>query len=70
VPSIPSLAESLIGVKNLGRAVSKSVNRTCRPPASISGIVPAMNHVCAAPEVTAEDQLSESVSPPSACTIR
>src|SRR4051794_7233732 len=49
VPSSAGLSDGSTGAKKVGRTVSRSVPSACRPPATISGIVPAMNHACAAP---------------------
>jgi len=43
------LTEPSIGAKYVGRTVSMSAASACEPPPSISGIVPATNHACAAP---------------------
>ena len=53
VPSSAGLTEPSIGAKYVGRTVSISAASACEPPPSISGIVPATNHACAAPALTA-----------------
>jgi hypothetical protein len=52
VLSAAGFTDVSMGAKNVGRTVSTRVPTTCAAPATISGIVPAMNHPCSALAVT------------------